>query len=103
MWQAPWIIRRRPFLTVPIEIRRWAISWLCRWYLIPGITNYALALRYMEGWKGTEFLRRTKNHYKGVKVLSGYPGDHAAILRYTEDEYLIGVITSPKKKVVSVT
>ena len=64
-----------------------------------GITNYALALRYMEGWKGTEFLRRTKNHYKGVKVLSGYPGDHAAILRYTEDEYLIGVITSPKKKV----
>lgn len=27
----------------------------------------------MEGWKGTDFLRRTKNHYQGVKVLSGYP------------------------------
>lgn len=64
-----------------------------------GITNYALALRYIEGWKGTDFLRRTKNHYKGVKVLSGFPGDHAAILRYTEDEWLIGVITSPKKVV----
>lgn len=62
-----------------------------------GVTNYALALRYMEGWKGTDFLRRTKNKYKGVKVLSGYPGDHAAILRYTEDEWLIGVITAPKK------
>lgn len=64
-----------------------------------GITNYALALRYMEGWKGTDFLRRTKNHYKGVKVLSGYPGDHAAILRYTDDEWLIGIITAPKKVV----
>lgn len=64
-----------------------------------GITNYALALRYIEGWKGTDFLRRTKNHYKDVKVLSGYPGDHAAILRYTDTEWLIGVITSPKKVV----
>ena len=64
-----------------------------------GLTNYALALRYMEGWNGTDFLRRTKCHYQGVKVLSGYPGDHAAILRYTDKEWLIGVITSPKKVV----
>ncbi|HJC23668.1 MAG TPA: glycoside hydrolase family 97 catalytic domain-containing protein [Candidatus Eisenbergiella merdavium] len=64
-----------------------------------GLTNYALALRYMEGWRGTDFLRRTKAHYQGVKVLSGYPGDHAAILRYTDEEWLIGVITSPKKVV----
>ena len=64
-----------------------------------GITNYALALRFMEGWRGTDFLRRTKNHYKGVKVLSGFPGDHAAILRYTDKEWLIGVITAPKKVV----
>ncbi len=64
-----------------------------------GLTNYALALRYMEGWKGTDFLRRTKKHYRGVRVLSGYPGDHAAILRYTDTEWLIGVITSPKKVV----
>lgn len=64
-----------------------------------GITNYALALPFMEGWKGTDFLRRTKIHYKGVKVLSGYPGDHAAILRYTDTEWLIGVITAPGKKV----
>lgn len=64
-----------------------------------GVTNYALALRFMEGWKGTDFLRRTKNHYQGVKVLSGFPGDHAAILRYTDDEWLIGVITAPKKVV----
>lgn len=62
-----------------------------------GMTHYALALRFIEGWKGTDFLRRSKNHYKGVKVLSGYPGDHAAILRYTDDEWLIGAITSPKK------
>ena len=62
-----------------------------------GLTHYALALRYIEGWKGTDFLRRTKSHYKGVKVLSGFPGDHAAILRYTEEEWLIGVITCPKK------
>lgn len=64
-----------------------------------GVTNYALALRFMEGWKGTDFLRRTRNHYQGVRVLSGYPGDHAAILRYTEEEWLIGVITAPKKVV----
>ena len=64
-----------------------------------GVTNYALALRFMEGWKGTGFLRRSKNHYKGVKVLSGFPGDHAAILRYTDEEWLIGVITAPKKVV----
>lgn len=64
-----------------------------------GVTNYALALRFMEGWKGTDFLRRTKAHYEGVKVLSGYPGDHAAIVRYTGEEWLIGVITAPKKVV----
>lgn len=64
-----------------------------------GLTNYSLALRYIEGWRGTDFLRRTKNHYKGVRVLSGYPGDHAAILRYTDEEWLIGVITCPKKVV----
>jgi len=64
-----------------------------------GVTNYALTLRYMESWKGTDFLRRTKAHYDGVRVLSGYPGDHAAILRWTDSEWLIGVITVLKKEI----
>jgi len=62
-----------------------------------GVTHYAMSLYYLEAWGGTRFLRRTLPHYDGVKVLSGYPGDHAIILRHTEDNWLIGMITTRKQ------
>ena len=62
-----------------------------------GITHYSLSLYYLEAWRGTDFLRRTLNKYDGVRVLSGYPGDHAAILRYAGDQYLVGVINTYKR------
>jgi alpha-glucosidase len=64
-----------------------------------GATHYSMSLYYMEAWAGTRFLRRTKAKYDGLKVLSGFPGDHAAILRYVCDEWLIGVITVNKQTV----
>jgi alpha-glucosidase len=64
-----------------------------------GATHYSMSLYYLEAWLGTRYLRRTKAKYDGLKVLSGYPGDHAAILRYTKDEWFIGVITVNKQTV----
>lgn len=64
-----------------------------------GATHYSMSLYYMEAWLGTRFLRRTRPKYDGLKVLSGYPGDHAAILRYTKGEWFIGVITVNKQTV----
>jgi len=58
-----------------------------------GATHIAASIYYLEAWKGTEFLRRMKPVYDGVSVLSGFPGHHAAILRWVEDEWLIGCIT----------
>ena len=63
-----------------------------------GITHYALSLYYLEAWRGTDFLRRTMPKYDGFKVISGYPGDHAAIVRYTKDKYLVGVINTYKRR-----
>ena len=65
-----------------------------------GVTHYALSLYYLEAWQGTDFLRRTKSKYDGVKVLSGFPGDHAAIMRYAGDEYLVGIINTYKRRFV---
>lgn len=64
-----------------------------------GAAHYSMSLYYMEAWLGTRFLRRTKAKYDGLEVLSGYPGDHAAILRYIKDEWFIGVITVNKQTV----
>jgi alpha-glucosidase len=62
-----------------------------------GVTHYSLSLHYLEAWQGTDFLRRTLPKYDGMRVLSGYPGDHAAILRYSGDRYLVGVINTYKR------
>ncbi len=65
-----------------------------------GASHYSMSLYYLEAWAGTRFLQRTKAKYDGLKVLSGYPGDHAAILRYKGDEWFIGVITVNKQKLL---
>ena len=58
-----------------------------------GTTHIAASIYYLEAWKGTDFLRRMKPVYDGVSILSGFPGHHAAVLRWVEDEWLIGCIT----------
>lgn len=65
-----------------------------------GVQHYSLSLCYLEAWDGTRFLRRTLPHYDGVRVLSGFPGDHAAILRWAGEKWLIGVITVKKRTMV---
>lgn len=62
-----------------------------------GVTNYSMSLHYMEAWNGTDFLRRSHAKYDSVRVLSGNPGNHAAILRQKGGDYLIGLITCPKQ------
>ncbi len=64
-----------------------------------GITHYAMSLFYLEAWNGTRFLRRTYPVYDGVKVLSGFPGNHAAIMRNKGQEWFVGVITAPKQTI----
>lgn len=59
-----------------------------------GATNIAASVYYLEAWKGTDFLRRMKPVYDSIKVLSGYPGHHAAIMRKKGNEWIIGCITN---------
>ncbi|MDF2942271.1 MAG: hypothetical protein K0S01_1129 [Herbinix sp.] len=64
-----------------------------------GVTHYSMSIFYMEAWNGTRFLRRTFPEYDSVKVLSGFPGNHAAIMRKKANEWLIGVISAPKQTI----
>lgn len=59
-----------------------------------GATHIAASIYYLEAWKGTDFLRRTKAVYDEVQVLSGFPGHHAAIMRRSKEEWLVGCITN---------
>ncbi|WP_042169664.1 glycoside hydrolase family 97 catalytic domain-containing protein [Paenibacillus gorillae] len=58
-----------------------------------GAAHIAASIYYLEAWKGTDFLRRMKPVYDEVKVLSGFPGHHAAIMRRSQGDWLIGCIT----------
>ena len=64
-----------------------------------GCQHYSASIFHMEPWRGTDFLRRLKPKYDGVKLLSGFPGDHAAILRWTKktEEYVIGCICNQSR------
>ena len=64
-----------------------------------GYTHYAASIYNLEAWKGTDFLRRLSPKYDGLRLLSGYPGDHVAILRWKREpeEYVIGCICNTKR------
>jgi alpha-glucosidase len=65
-----------------------------------GSQHYAASIYQLEAWEGTGFLRRLKPKYDGVKLLAGYPGDYAAILRWVEKpgEWVIGCITNASRE-----
>ncbi|MBP3646136.1 MAG: glycoside hydrolase family 97 catalytic domain-containing protein [Clostridia bacterium] len=63
-----------------------------------GVTHYSLSVFLLEGWAGTNFLRRTKPKYDEVRVLAGHPGRDAAIMRRSGEEYFIGAITAEKQQ-----
>lgn len=64
-----------------------------------GCTHYASSIFNLEPWKGTDFLRRLKPKYDGLRLLSGYPGSHVAMLRWTDatGEYVVGCICNQKR------
>lgn len=64
-----------------------------------GCQHYSSSIFHLEAWEGTNFLRRLKPKYDGVKVLSGYPGSHVAILRWVEgtQEWIIGCIANESR------
>ena len=64
-----------------------------------GYTHYAASIYNLEAWKGTDFLRRLKPRYDGLRLLSGYPGDHVTMLRWVKEseEFMIGCICNEKR------
>lgn len=64
-----------------------------------GCTHFAASVYHLEGWIGTDFLRRLKPKYDGLRLLSGYPGNHAAMLRWVSEseEYVIGCICNQQR------
>ncbi len=65
-----------------------------------GVTHYALSVYHVEGWAGTDFLRRTKAAYEQVKLLTGIPGKYIAVMRRSGNEYFIGALTVDKQQMV---
>ena len=65
-----------------------------------GVTHYALSVYHLEGWSGTDFLRRTKAAYDEAKLLSGTPGKDITMLRRSGKEYFIGILTVEKQQMV---
>lgn len=61
-----------------------------------GCMHYSASIFHLEPWEGTAFLRRLKAKYDGVRVLSGYPGDHVVLLRWVNKtkEWVVGCITN---------
>lgn len=64
-----------------------------------GCTHFAASVYQLEGWTGTGFLCRLKPKYDGLRLLSGYPGNHVAMLRWVKDteEYVIGCICNQQR------
>ena len=59
-----------------------------------GVQHISESIYHLEAWKGTEYLRRQHARYDGMKLLAGYPGEYAAMLRYRGKEWFIGCITA---------
>lgn len=64
-----------------------------------GGSHFAASIYNLEGWIGTDFLRRLKPKYDGMHLLSGYPGNHVAMLRWVceTQEYVIGCICNQQR------
>ncbi len=62
-----------------------------------GVQHISESIYHLEAWNGTEFLRRQHARYEGMKLLAGYPGEYAAMLRYSGQEWFIGCITSEER------
>lgn len=62
-----------------------------------GVQHISESIYHLEAWKGTDFLQRQYPRYDGMQLLSGFPGDHAVILRYVKNEWFIGGITAAAK------
>lgn len=62
-----------------------------------GVTHYALSLFELEAWIGTRYLRRSKPSYDEIRLLSGKPGDHVAMLRRKGEEYFVGIIATHRR------
>lgn len=64
-----------------------------------GIQHYGASMYHLEAWEGTAFLRRLSAKYDGVRVLAGFPGGYAAILRWVNatEEWVAGCITNQSR------
>ncbi|SFB08638.1 alpha-glucosidase [Cohnella sp. OV330] len=62
-----------------------------------GVQHFADSIYSYEAWKGTEFMRRLPARFDEVKVLTGFPGDHAVLMRRADQEWFVGgIVTSSR-------
>ncbi|MDG0791002.1 glycoside hydrolase family 97 catalytic domain-containing protein [Cohnella ginsengisoli] len=67
-----------------------------------GVQHFADSIYAYEAWKGTEFMRRLPARFDEVKVLSGFPGDHAVLMRRADQEWFVGgIVTSARSLTLS--
>ncbi|MBO7744578.1 glycoside hydrolase family 97 catalytic domain-containing protein [Paenibacillus sp. MWE-103] len=64
-----------------------------------GVQHFADAIYAYEPWVGTELLRRLPAKFDGVRVLSGFPGDHAVLMRSAGREWFVGGIVTASRSV----
>ncbi|WP_219836220.1 glycoside hydrolase family 97 catalytic domain-containing protein [Paenibacillus sp. R14(2021)] len=64
-----------------------------------GVQHFADSIYTYEPWIGTEYIRRLPAKFDSVKVLSGFPGDHAVLMRSVEREWFVGGIVTSARSV----
>lgn len=62
-----------------------------------GVQHIAESIYSLEPWIGLEFLRRLPARFDGLKLLSGFPGDHAVMMRHTEGQWFVGGIATSSR------
>lgn len=64
-----------------------------------GTQHYADSIYTYEVWSGTDFLRRCKVVYDEVRLLDGFPGKYALMMRRKGREWYIGGITDEAREI----
>ncbi|MGG6311928.1 glycoside hydrolase family 97 catalytic domain-containing protein [Paenibacillus macerans] len=62
-----------------------------------GVQHIAESIYSLEPWIGLEFLRRLPARFAGLKLLSGFPGDHAVMMRHAEEQWFVGGIATSSR------
>lgn len=64
-----------------------------------GVLHVAESIHSLLPWKGLEFLKLLSASYDETKLIDGYPGEYAVVMKRNSDKWYIGGITDKERTV----